>query len=325
MSNLIPLADAADEALVQVSTSALAERLKTISYEEQTPEVEGRRLVSGLGTELQVVSVLMATYYREKPERLARALESMFRQTVAPDELVLVVDGPIPADQEEVIARYEADPRIKVMRVVRLEQNQGLGPALNAGLALCRGDWIMRMDTDDESLPDRMEVQTDYLRRHPDIDVLGGWSEEFFDDSPVTRLKSSPISHHAIAAGLRWRNVMVHPSLLVRADALRSVQGYRGTFPLLEDWDLYIRLLLAQSRFGVVPKVVVRMLVGKDQAARRGGIPYLCHEMRFRTFLWNSGLLSTAHYTFSTLAYAMFRLVSPAMRNRLYNAVRISE
>lgn len=309
MTNLLPLAYVAKEA----SIPALA---------DLSPDV---RKYDRSSSGRPVISVLMATYHREKPGRLACALESMFRQTVAPDELVLVADGPLPPGQEEVIARYIADPRIGIVRVVRLAQNQGLGPALNAGLAACRGDWIMRMDTDDDSLPDRVEVQSDYLFRHPEVDVLGGWSEEFFDDSPATRLKSSPIAHHAIIASLRWRNVMVHPSLMVRAKALRAVQGYRGTFPLLEDWDLYIRLLLAQWRFGVVPKVVVRMLVGKDQAARRGGIAYMCNEVRFRTFLWRSGVLGTVQFTFSTLVYALFRLAGPAARNWLYTTVRIAE
>ena len=101
------------------------------------------------------LSVLMATYQRETPERLQRSLKSIFNQTIAPDQLVLVVDGPIPGSQEVVISDYRQDRRIKDVEIVRLKQNVGLGPALNAGTAYCKGEWIMRMDTDDISLPER--------------------------------------------------------------------------------------------------------------------------------------------------------------------------
>lgn len=307
----------------KTTVSALAGLAEAPSDAGPTSGAPAPRWVSMSPGERIDISVLMATYARERPERLARALESIFCQSLAPAELILVKDGPVPPEQDEVIARYQADTRIGVMRVVQLEHNQGLGPALNAGLAACRMDWVMRMDTDDESIPDRIEVQTDYVLRHPDVDILGGWSEEFFDHSTATRLKTSPVDHDAIARALRWRNIMVHPSLLVRADVLRSIGGYRHDFPLLEDWDLYIRLLLSNARFAVVPKVVVRMLVGKDQAARRGGVRYLRTDIRFRTFLWSCGFVGTAHFVFTTLVYGCFRLVGPAVRNRLYKTVRI--
>jgi glycosyltransferase involved in cell wall biosynthesis len=211
------------------------------------------------------------------------------------------------------------------MVVVRLAENQGLGAALNAGLARCQGEWIMRMDSDDESLDDRVDVQLDYLQRNPSSDVIGSWSQEFFEESPATRLRASPVNHDAIVQSLRFRNIIVHPSLMIRAEALRAVGGYRANFPLLEDWDLYARMILANARFAVIPKVLVRMLVGIDMAKRRGGFRYLYHEARFRTFLWTSGFINTGQYVFSLIAYAVFRLLGPAIRNRMYKVVRTAE
>jgi glycosyltransferase involved in cell wall biosynthesis len=268
------------------------------------------------------VSVLMATYARERPERLARALESIFRQTLPPGQLVLVVDGPIPDAQNSVVFEYNSDPRIKDVCIVPLNRNVGLGPALNAGLEYCTGEWIMRMDSDDESPVDRAQTQIDYILEHPEVDLVGGWSEEFFDDSPDTRIKSSPVTHDAIVQALKWRNILVHPSTLIRTEMLRSIGGYRGDFVLLEDWDLYVRLLLAQARFAIIPKVLIRMLVGKDQARRRGGLRYLVQEARFRTFCWSSGFINLRQYALSTAAYTAFRLAGPSVRGRLYGAVR---
>jgi glycosyltransferase involved in cell wall biosynthesis len=273
----------------------------------------------------RTISVLMATYAKERPERLARALDSIYRQTRPPDQMVLVVDGPVGPDQEEVIAVYQHDTRIPEMRVVRLPTNVGLARALNAGLKVCRGEWIMRMDSDDISLEDRTEVQMAYIERHSGLDVVSGWSEEFFDETPATRIKASPTTHEAIIQGLKWRNILVHPSMMMRASTVRSVGGYSADFPLLEDWNLWVRLALAKARFAVIPKVLVRMLVGKDQAARRGGLRYLAHEVRFRTFCWRNGFINLRQYALSTAAYGAFRLAGPALRGRLYKIVRTQE
>jgi glycosyltransferase involved in cell wall biosynthesis len=267
-------------------------------------------------------SVLMATYANERPERLARAFESVFGQTLVPDQMVLTVDGPIDAEQDAVIARYQRDPRIRDVRIVRLGNNVGLGPALNAGLEHCTGDWIMRMDSDDESLLDRAQVQVDYVIAHPDVDLVFGWSEEFFDNSPETRIKDAPEHHDAVVRKLKWRNTLVHPCAFIRASTLRSVGGYRNTFNLLEDWDLWVRLALTNARFAVVQRILLRMLVGKDQAARRGGLNYIQNEARFRTFCWTSGFINFRQYVVSTTAYMGFRLLGPTIRGRLYGAVR---
>ena len=142
---------------------------------------------------LDTISVLMTTYHGERADRLARSLESMFSQTVPADELVLVLDGEVGVDQEVVIAQYSEDRRIHAVKVVRLPINVGLGSALAFGQEHCSGDWIMRMDSDDISVPNRTEMQLAYLREHPDVDLIGGWAEEFFEDAPrpVSRLRRS--------------------------------------------------------------------------------------------------------------------------------------
>jgi hypothetical protein len=148
------------------------------------------------------ISVLMSTYAKEKASNLEAALESLWRQTELPDEVVLVLDGPVGADQEEVVARFAARGGLPELVVVRLEANQGLAKALNAGLERCRGTYIARMDSDDLCQPDRLTVQVAYAQRHPDTDVICSWSDEFFDDGTKSRLKVAPVGHDAIVRAL---------------------------------------------------------------------------------------------------------------------------
>ncbi len=267
------------------------------------------------------VSLLMTTYRRERAEQLGRSLEMTFAQTRPPDQVVLVIDGPVADDQEQVIARYARDPRVAAVRIVRLMINQGLAAALNAGLEHCTGDWIMRMDSDDKSLAGRTQVQLAYALDHPDVDVIGCWAEEF-DDGPATRIKASPVVHDAIVQALKWRNILCHPSIMIRAGTLRKANGYRTNYALLEDWDLFVRLALDGAKFGVVPKVLVRVRYNRGQVARRGGLRYLQNEMRFRMYCWSSGFITTRQYIMTTTVYVAFRLAGSSMRGRLYNVVR---
>ncbi|MGO4705703.1 glycosyltransferase [Microvirga sp. 2MCAF38] len=268
------------------------------------------------------VSVLMSTYAKEIAGNLRASLESLYQQTRRPDQIVLVVDGPVDQAQENVIAAYCNDQRVTSFELVRLDKASGLACAMNAGLEYCTGNFILRMDSDDLCDPQRIEVQLAYARANPDLDVISSWSEEFFDDGSPSRLKVSPVSHDAVLSALRWRNVIVHPTLLVKADRLRLVGGYRAQYGMLEDYDLFVRLAQSGARFHVIPKVLVRVRTGAALHSRRGGLRYCLKEIRFRIDCLTSGFLSFRQFMVVTPMYAVFRLVSGPVRRQLYALAR---
>ena len=272
----------------------------------------------------QTVSVLMACYAKEKPEYLASSLESLFSQTVRPDSVVLVLDGPIGKGLEEVVARYASDPRAQLV-IVRLPHNRGLPGALNAGLEHCTGTYIVRMDSDDISEPDRLAIQLAYARAHPDVDLISSWCEEFFDDGTPSRIKASPTTHAAVARALRWRNVIIHPTTFIRSEMLRKVGGYRTKYLTLEDWDLFNRLVLAGARLHVIPKPLLRFRTGLSLSRRRGGLTYLMDEIRFRSEYRRAGFLNWPEFLITSTMYGVFRLIPSSLRMRLYSLVRVSK
>jgi glycosyltransferase involved in cell wall biosynthesis len=137
---------------------------------------------------MSTVSVLLSTYASESDAHLRASLQSLFQQSVPPDQIVLVVDGPVPAAQEKVVTEASNNTRVRDFTVLRLHKNVGLAAAMNEGLPFCAGEWTMRMDSDDVCLPDRLCLQLAYALNHPDIDVVSSWSEEFYPDN--TRLES---------------------------------------------------------------------------------------------------------------------------------------
>ena len=94
-------------------------------------------------------SVLIAVYAKEKPAHLMQSLESIFRQDLPPDEVILVEDGPLTAALDKVVAHFKEQHEI--LHTVKLPQNQGLGLALKEGLTHCQYDIVARMDSDDIS------------------------------------------------------------------------------------------------------------------------------------------------------------------------------
>ena len=126
-------------------------------------------------------SVVTSVYKNDKPEFVARALDSItVEQTLGPDEVVLVVDGPVPEALASLLKSREAKSD-GLYKLIWLPENKGLGNALRVGVEAASHEIIARMDSDDVSVPDRFEKQIAYMESHPECDLLGGQISEFID------------------------------------------------------------------------------------------------------------------------------------------------
>jgi glycosyltransferase involved in cell wall biosynthesis len=128
---------------------------------------------------VQKVSVLMAVYYKETPSHLDQCLESLAGQTFPADEIIIVKDGMLPIELEEILVSWQKKLPLKI---VGYKANKGLAYALNYGLNYCTSELIARMDSDDICLPDRFEKQIDYFKQHKEVVVVGSSLLEFYED-----------------------------------------------------------------------------------------------------------------------------------------------
>lgn len=261
-------------------------------------------------------SVLISVYYKEKPEFLRLAIDSIFAQTAPPDEVVLVCDGPLSPELDEVIRSFE-ERCGEQFRVVRLETNMGLGNALQRGIQVCRNEWIARMDSDDISLPDRMEKQLAYVRSHPEISVVGGQIEEFVDDpaNPVD-IRSVPLEVSQIRETLRFKNPMNHVTTLLRKSAVLAVGNYED-YPGFEDYQLWARLLSQGYQLANLNDCLCQVRIGADMYRRRGGLVFFKNTYRMQRFLLEQGLITVAQFT-RNLA---IRFSSAVLPNQLRGAM----
>jgi len=183
------------------------------------------------------VSVLMPCYNCEK--YLEEALQSIADQTFASFEIVFVNDGS--TDSSLAIARRFAGTDTRM--IIIDQANGGIVTALNAGLAVCRGEYVARMDADDVSFPDRLGYQVDYMDSNPGCVIVGGLAVNNPTMAGAT-IKTRSRSHRRTNLRLFPPKVAsaLHPLIMIRRRALVAIGGYRAGFAHAEDYDLYIRL-----------------------------------------------------------------------------------
>lgn len=208
-------------------------------------------------------TVLMSVYYKEKPEYLQLALESVINQTVIPNEIVLVQDGKLTNELQAVITEYLQNyPTI--FKTYALQQNQGLGKALNFGMQKCSNELIARMDTDDIAEPNRFELQIKEFEEDKELMLCGGQIAEFADNqTEITGYRNVPLKHNEILNFAKKRNPFNHMTVMFKKHAVQSVGGYID-MPYFEDYWLWARMLRVGCKAKNIDQVLIRVRAGQD-------------------------------------------------------------
>ena len=204
------------------------------------------------------VSVLMAVYNGER--YLAEALDSVFAQTLADFELVVVDDASTDATATILDDYAQRDGRVIVLRN---DENRQLAAALNRGLAACRAPLVARADADDVNLPQRLERQVAFLGAHPDVGVVGCWYDKMDSEGRSLSTGTFPTDHETIYARQLFYSSFLHPSVMFRAGVVRGVGGYDEAYWTAQDSDLWTRLR-DETRFANIPEALVRYRVHGD-------------------------------------------------------------
>jgi glycosyltransferase involved in cell wall biosynthesis len=209
------------------------------------------------------VTVLMPVYNGEC--YVAKAVKSILDQTFRDFEFLIINDGS--TDSSMDIIREFNDPRIRVIET----ENQGVATALHLGMEKAKGDYIARMDADDESLPDRLKIEKHCLDQHPGIAVVHG-SVEYIDaeGSPVFMEKDNGYSNIDTKWVLNWRNVLIHSTVMLRAEILKeNALNYRVEMNRAEDFDLWNRIAQIGD-FMYLPDVLIRYRVHGENISNSG-------------------------------------------------------
>lgn len=261
-------------------------------------------------------SVLMSVYAKEEPQYLEEAINSIVNQTLPPDEIVIVKDGPLTPELDKVIDDFEKnDIRFNI---VQLDKNCGLGIALNKGMAACTYEVIARMDSDDMSLPDRFKTQITYMNNHPEVDIISANIAEF-DENMEHQLsvREVPETDSEIKIFMKSRNPLNHMAVIYRKSAIESAGGYEDC-PYFEDYYLWCRGAVNGSIFHNVQENLVNVRAGRGMLSRRGGLGYTRHIIDFQKKIHRIGIITRPKMVANIAVRSVTSIVPSSMRSLLY-------
>ncbi|XBO72751.1 glycosyltransferase [Halomonas sp. RT37] len=244
-----------------------------------------------------------------------QALHSIYDdQSLKPDQVVLVKDGWLTPDLEHVVEKWKV--RLgSVLKVVELTENLGLGSALNAGIKHCRNELVARMDSDDIALPNRFEIQVDFMKCHPEISASSAALEEWCEDLRIkTGERNLPTAPDELKHFSKLRSPLSHPVSIFRKSHVLSVGGYP---PLrkAQDYALWSLMIVRGYSLANVPDVLLKMRTG-DELLKRRNWAYFKYEADLLSFQKEIGFLNNKLYLRNFLVKGLLRL-SPSFIKRL--------
>lgn len=256
-------------------------------------------------------SVITSVYKNDKPEYIRVALDSLLvQQTVKPDEIVLVQDGPVSHETSRLLLEYK-DNYGEKLNVIKLTQNKGLGNALMLGVENAKYDIVARMDSDDICAPDRFEKQLAYLESHPECDIVGGQITEFIDTPDnIVGKREVPCDNDAIYHYMRSRCALNHPTVMFKKKAVLDAGNYQDWF-WNEDYYMWIRMMEQGCVFANLPDVLVNMRSGLDQYGRRGGKKYFDSEIGIKKLMLEKGMITRKEYFINYIQRFIIQLMLP--------------
>lgn len=304
------------EGIVEGGTGAMAKELEKTKQFDSEPTDDFDDF--DFNNRKHTYSVLMSVYKNDDPSFLSIALNSIYDdQTVKPDEIVVVFDGPLTDELYTVLNEFQIGKE-DVVKYYPQEENHGLGEALRIGSEKCTCDYILRMDSDDISDPHRFERQIAYVETHPEIDVLGTDIAEFNESiDEDMRVRSCPKKHDDIVKMGKKRNPMNHVSVCMKKEALEKCGGYK-TLLLLEDYYLWLNMIAAGCRLANIHESLVYVRVGNGFDSKRGSKERITGWKTLQDFMLEHGMINKKEAMMNMLYIRAFVNTPSGVKKVLY-------
>jgi glycosyltransferase involved in cell wall biosynthesis len=263
----------------------------------------------------------MSIYSKENPIFFRESLDSIVKQTLLPDEIVLIKDGPLSMDLDFVLDDFISSyPTL--FKIIALPKNRGLGNALSIGVVACSNELIARMDSDDICVLNRFEKQILFLDSNPKIDLIGANVEEF-NSKPgdLKRYRKMPEGGKNLIKYSRFRNPINHPTAVFRKSKVLEAGNYNAEILLFEDFSLFIRMLKKGASFYNIQECLLnfRTGLGIDVIKRRSGLFYVQNEWKFSLLSLKTGNLNFFEWLFYVCTKLPLRLLPPKVILFVYN------
>ena len=194
------------------------------------------------------VSVVMPVYNTPEKE-LRQAIESILNQTYKEFEFIIIDDAST-NNCLNIIKSYDTDKIV----ILQNKENLGIEKTLNKGIRKSKGKYIVRMDSDDISYPNRLEIQIKFLEEHPEYSFIGGRAD-FFNENGIFR--ESKFAGEVKKQDFLLGTPFIHPTMVFKKEILEKVGGY----PIsnrTEDYLLQMQLYSKGYRGYIISEKVLK-------------------------------------------------------------------
>lgn len=266
------------------------------------------------------ISVLLSVYKSENPSYLDCALQSVWTdQTLKPDEIVLIEDGPLSDILLAVIQKWK-DLLSDKLLILRNEQNLGLTKSLNRGIRYIKSDLIARMDSDDISEPSRFEKQVAYLEEHPEVDVVGGSLQEFNEGNDCLNIRHYPQTPDESRKYIVKASPLAHPTVMIRRRVFDTGIRYNEKYRTCQDVALWFKLISKGYKIANLPDITIRFRRNDVVFSRRKSKRNIWNEFRiYMHGIYSLQGLFTWKYIYP-ISRLVFRLMPASVIKWIYGS-----
>ena len=267
----------------------------------------------------QKFSVLMSVYQKDNPVWLKQAIDSVLTNSICPDELVIMVDGPVGKEIQKVLNEIAKN---KIVRVLSHATNIGRGAALAYAVPKCNYALIALMDADDICHKDRFEKQLSAFRVNEDLSVVGGQIQEVDSNTfGLLAKREVPLTHTEICKYLKTRMPFNNQTIMFKKSAILDSGNFKS-FGLLEDYYMWVHVIANGYKTSNLPDILVDMRVNPAMYGRRGGWKYFCMNKLLFKEMKKLGLLSSKDYYYTLSARFVVQVLMPnCLRSYFYKRV----
>ena len=260
-------------------------------------------------------SVAMCVYGGDNPSFFREALDSIYSQTLLPDEIVLVVDGPVPEEINNVIKAFE-ESTID-FKCTRLEKNNGHGIARRVAMEKCSFDYVAIVDSDDINCSNRFAREIAEFESDKSLSAVGSFCYHFTDNTSNVIVKETvPLSNDEIRDYIKRRCPICQPTVMLKKDDVLAVGGYQDWY-WAEDYYLWIRMVLGNKRLANINEYLVYHRTSLEQMNRRGGWKYFSSLRKLYKYMLKNKMINYFDYFFNVSSRFIMQIMFTSRMRQL--------
>ncbi|WP_396632345.1 glycosyltransferase [Maribacter sp. R86514] len=264
------------------------------------------------------LSVIMSVYYKEKPEYLELAMNSIWSvQSLKPTQIILIEDGELTDELNSVIKKWK-EALEDILLIHKNKTNVGLTKSLNIGINNATGKYIARMDSDDVSVSGRFIKQVEYLEKHKDYSVVGSLAQEIDEEGNYTNIRTYPITDEEVRNYICKACPLQHAGVMFNREIFDSGIRYNEDYRLTQDLALWFTILTAGYKIGNIPECLIQFRITQDSFISRDKSKGL-HEFK----IYMKGIMQLKGVTWRyvyPLSRIIMRYMPPTLIKTIYNS-----